>query len=399
MGNVSNSQLSIPRNNKDSLTDGFINAFKPSTSGVDIIGRYIDVGIVWSTATTESQISWLNRFYIEDMSVDYDEITFSLIDPRELDFVMLPPFTIQKDSDDGISYYPDAPNDAVGKVIPIVYGKFSTNYDTNELGYGSFEERSPCIVVNSTTAKAIISCHVCEEIRISTVPYLWRYISGVDCYLRMTNSVAGSNAYENSAYHSSISIMNDTDAIIGRLVIPLRQVGQGSEVTDFPETINGNPSEYYSLAENTVIGLGIEGSVSTEEIGYLGYTAGDSRVWFRVESYNGSTSIGYELRDYDYSTNPATAGGGGATSGSVTSVTYINRIIGNWDGSPTEASALNRFEIQLKNTEVTAGRELKIYYGWIEMNNINVLGFKSVPLFKSFEQWKFAMQQNKLPEY
>jgi len=120
IGTVSSFDLAIARyNNELDVID-----IAPSTIGIQLENRLVRVGFSWVGITDYANINWINDFIIVDYSYNSDTIIISCIDIVEEKYTELPKFTIQKDLDDGFSYFPKAPENILGQTIPIVYGVF-----------------------------------------------------------------------------------------------------------------------------------------------------------------------------------------------------------------------------------------------------------------------------------
>ena len=77
LGQVSSFAFEIIRWSTDPKLDGFMNEFYPATGGQYLIGREVNVGVIWN-GTTDSNITWFKRFYIEDYSYEPNKIKIYL---------------------------------------------------------------------------------------------------------------------------------------------------------------------------------------------------------------------------------------------------------------------------------------------------------------------------------
>lgn len=186
IGSVGSFEFSIARYNLNSLTDGFFNEFYPTIESGPVvmpylIARAVSVGIVWEGATTEAEITWLFYGYIDDYSYDSDKITLSCLEYAELENVELPYYKVQKDFDNGISYFPEAPEENIGKSIPIVYGDLSQSESL--LPY--VDKFLPVVRVGEN--KFVISSHKNYNSYVGSVDdRLFEYISEYDLMLGLT---------------------------------------------------------------------------------------------------------------------------------------------------------------------------------------------------------------------
>lgn len=121
-GAVSSFSFSISRYISEANLDGFFNEYYPSIDGGFIVGRVVDFGIVWAGATTDAKITWLFRARVIDYNYAQRILTLTCFQDSEITNKELPFYDIQDMFDNGVSYFPDAPEDSFGKTIPIAYG-------------------------------------------------------------------------------------------------------------------------------------------------------------------------------------------------------------------------------------------------------------------------------------
>ena len=70
---------------RDSDLANFFNEFYPAYDGGIIIGRLIRLGVVWNTATTLAEITYLMRGRITDYSINQRDIQFTVLQESNLD--------------------------------------------------------------------------------------------------------------------------------------------------------------------------------------------------------------------------------------------------------------------------------------------------------------------------
>ena len=121
-GSVTSFGFSISRYVDNTSLDGFFNEFYPATSGVYLSSQIVQLGVCWVGADADSDITWLFRGRIVDCQYEQRRLNITVFQESEITNKEVPYYSVQKDFDNGISYYTDAPEDTYGKTIPIVYG-------------------------------------------------------------------------------------------------------------------------------------------------------------------------------------------------------------------------------------------------------------------------------------
>jgi len=123
MGEISTVTFTFSRYTDNTFINTFFNEFYPATAGLVLVAMDVEVGLIWDTGTTESQITWLHKYNIEEYQYNDSQINLVCSEFSDFEFFNLPYYRVQDEYDNGVSYYPDAPKDAISKNIPIVYGK------------------------------------------------------------------------------------------------------------------------------------------------------------------------------------------------------------------------------------------------------------------------------------
>lgn len=161
---VGSLSLSIINKSDNASFSDFFDSFYPNNS-VYQANREVDIGIVWDGATTESQITWLQTMLISEYSYD-TSLHFSLVSYTEADNPSLPYYTVQEDYDNGVSYFPKAPDESMGVPIPIVYGDFNIETIRGDTSYNipQAEPCSPIVIIDDDTGtdlnyKFIVASH------------------------------------------------------------------------------------------------------------------------------------------------------------------------------------------------------------------------------------------------
>lgn len=384
-GIIGNFQFSIPRDNVDAITSDFINSFYPSIGKEHITSRFFNVGIVWRGATTEAEITWLNRYYIEDENVVYDNQSFLLLETSELEGALVPTYKIQKDQNDFVSYFTGTSEELLGRTIPIIYGGFDLNDSLNEWRTRKKYGFAPTILVDSLKAEIVIASHalkVMNDTDANSNYIMEKYLDGIKEYMEVYHKDAGSGLNtsgvndESGARFSMLPIAGG--ALYGQLIVQLSQLSQDSTEVNVENVINdnqtiGDTDAYYVLGQNNEVGLRVGGSTTTQDAGTFLFGVTTQAVEAILTSSDANT-VNWNLRrinrdpqvtEDDSSSGTAT---GTATPPTVQH-TYV-KLAGT--GTFTIEEILGQDYI-LKNTTGVA-RDLRLYNMFIQIVNINVLG-------------------------
>lgn len=147
--------------NEQVSSSGLHSLISPFASDI-WINRKIDIGIVATDGTATSDIVWLYQGKIDDVAqVTRKTISIEVIEYGETDFIDLPNVLINKTD------FPYAPDENIGKSLPILYGDFYTINHT----YGASMSRGvqnvcPTICTDSRSPVMCCAGHICHTIDI-----------------------------------------------------------------------------------------------------------------------------------------------------------------------------------------------------------------------------------------
>lgn len=291
-----------------------LNDFYPATSGADLIMKNARLGFVWTGATLTSQITWLYEGEIENYESKPEGLFLDITESNFLEYISLPPFIVQKDTDDKVSYYPQAPKDSLGKTIPIVYGEF------NKLVLEFGEHRlMPAILVNPSRMIYLGACHKVNSTfyDIETRHAAFVYANGFDSYMELIPSTANTVNTDNGYYVEILPTTRSSSQYVkGRLICWLKAPGEKNDITDLNNLISEDEPDDFILPDKKQIQLLFTGD-QTDELGLPGVTESDIsfRVYWTTDKDTEQRTI--ELNIY----NPIKAGGAG----------YGSAVTDSWD--------------------------------------------------------------------
>ena len=285
VGSVSSFNFSISRYTDNTGTDGYFNEFYPNNS-VYLTNREVRIGFVWAGATTESQITFLPKMIIEEFDVDPTHATVVCYEKKELEMIDLPQYQIQKDYDNGVSYFPDAPDENMGKCIPIVYGDLF-----QDDGFAYSGRIMP--LINVGNSQYLMSSHICYNVISGNVDNrLFEYVSEYATRI-------GATPYPYQHNQSGLKAVLSGGSIYGAMhIYPKYMIKSNStilnsinEITRIDKTMT---STYVQIPHNENIGLTfIQSNYTQSDIGVFSDStpATSAFISFFVEAETSSQNV------------------------------------------------------------------------------------------------------------
>lgn len=391
IGQVGTFTFSIARYNSYSGASNFFDDFFPATSGLRLSGKPLEVGIVWEGATTTSEITWLSKHYMDEYLYSFNQIQLKCIEYNELAQREIPHWKIQKETDDKISYFPNAPKDSVGLSIPLVYGNFKTDGGaavTNSNIYGY----APCILVNTAKNQYIACSHAVYDVNDTAANnqhQCLRWVGGFDTYMVIRNGGAASSTgttYTNDATGYHFTMFNNTGyELLGTIIVKLKTVSQFSDEIDIENVIDDDETNYDELDANVSgdarMSMRIGESAVSGDVGSLGVNA--SNIIFYTEmATDGGGNRGYVLDYYNDSLDTPAAGtnsSGTLTSStkSTKSLSFGNSTTAKKDSTlPWTINELSELDYRITNTETSIGNKIRVYLAYLQLSDIKIITIK-----------------------
>lgn len=363
------------------------NDFYPATGSPDVLMSNCRLGWIWSGATDTSDITWLYDGQVENFEAKPDGLYFDVTESNFIEITSLPPYTIQKDYDDKVSYFPQAPKDSLGKPIPIVYGEF----DKYTLEYGK-HRLTPAIIVNPSQMQYLAACHkfdyTYEDINGKAGAFI--YATGLDTYLELIPSVATSNNTFNG--HNVVILpptRSSSQYVKGKLICWLKAPAEKTDITDLDALINEEGGTDFTLPDTKQIQFLFTGE-TMEQLGALSPASADCALQVTYQSSSNGSQRTLEIKYY----NPIKSGGAGYTTNVVTDSTSLgggsyktkNYEFGNDTSAksnttlPWDLKEILQLGFTVKNVSGATGGsvsgDIKIMAVSLVLNNISVYNFK-----------------------
>jgi hypothetical protein len=361
-----------------------LNDYYPATSAENVVMKPARLGFIWTGATLTSEITWLFEGEVENYEVHPDGLYFDVTESNFLDYLTLPPFKVQKDFDDKVSYFPYAPKDSLGKAIPIVYGSF------NIVSFTFGKHRlTPAVLVNPSQLIYIAACHKFDYTYqdYDTADRAFIYASGFDSYLMLIPSVGATNNNHNGYYVKILpSTRSSSQYVKGQMICWLKMPGEKTDIPNIDALINEETPGDFNLLDTKQIQFLFTGD-QTDELGILNTAASD--ITFQV-TY--TTSVDTEQRTIELSFyNPVKSGGAGysgtitdshsdASSNAVVSYDFGNDTTAKSDAVlPWDLKEILQLGFTIKNISGATGGstsgDIVIVAAELVLSNINVYNF------------------------
>ena len=396
IGGVSSYTFTVARHTSNTKFDGFFNEFSPAFDGGNLSSRDCELGIVWNTASTDTEITWLMRGRIVDYRFEPRKMIITILQSTEIDARPLPFYSVQKDFDNEVSFFPNAPDENYGLTIPIVYGERS-NWQPLIAKFNF----SPCVLVDAGKMKFIIASHKVNAISDGTVisgvtltgSNVFKYVDGLDTYMATYKNSGNGTSNSNTDIRNTISMFDSIVAgenLLGLMQRELTQTSSYSDV-DVQNMINKDNTDFTIIDTTEIAAAKLSGSVSTSDIGYLSLADADVAIKFVISSNEASPAGD---RDFTIGLNNLTLASPpnlNSSSGTYTSGLGSELVTHNFGTDigaaykkevsvPWTIEEVTNLDFFIQNDDVDAGDVIRVIHGYLDLFNIEVIAFlKKLP--------------------
>ena len=388
IGAITGYNFKLKRYATNTRTSDFFNEFFPAYNGGQIVARKILFGVVWNSGTPAyTDITWLMRGKVIIYEYEPRAIYIMVLQSTEIEPVKEAPYyIIQKDFNNFVSYFTNAPDENYGVTIPIVYGihDVGTSLAAGDAVAG-LVTYSPGIIIDYEKNSILIASHKCESIAAVSTLSAYKFIAGLNSYMGLTS---GSDATVNNYLNSYYSVTDTNDDIIGSMIIPLKAQSSYSGVGSLFNVIDNDTTNYKTLVDATTGGgttnrlaLSVGGSASTTEVGWLSVTDSQVVLTWRIASDDAGN------RDYTLGVNNLAYGSppnlDTVTTGTITSGASPTEKTHSFGAStdmkkdaiiPWTIEEVCDLEYYIINDDTTAGDDIRVYYVTLKLSNIKVSG-------------------------
>lgn len=378
------------------FSDYFIDDFYPNNGEPDLSGAKVELYVVWDnlTYTTEDDMLLLNVYYVNENYNENNKMTFFSIEYSDLEGSELPRYSIQKEYDDGISYFPYADDSVVGTPIPIVYGSFNVWQPVPNHAGDLREEYvlTPAILVNNANLQFVVSSHICKTDswnshgKTGDTNVVFKYLKGFNTYMLCFKSGESASANNNTWNGYTFIFMYTVSRLYGDLLVNFKQISAYTAQTDVEDSIDTDPLTYsqidrFEITATNKLAVNIPGKESTANVGWLGSQAGDILVVFAIkleDDSSGNYRIGERNNTLPTPANSETPTSNMSGSTVIEKTSDISGVTSIKKDAvlPWTIEELSNLEYYIVNYGAdTVGKKINVYYGFLKMININVTGF------------------------
>ena len=395
IGGVSSYTFTAARYTSNTKFDGFFEEFYPAFDGGTLISRDCEIGVVWNTASTDTEITWLMRGRIVDYRYEPRKLIITILQSTEIDTRPVPFYTVQKDFDNEVSYFIKAPDENYGLTIPIVYGARST-----WLPLVWDFKLSPCVLVDKEKMTFMICSHKVSATSTGTTgthsktltgSNVFKYIDGLDTYMACYKPSGNGSANSNTDIRSTISMFDSISAgnnLLGWIETRLTTPSSYSDVVQ-ENMLNLDTTDFVEIDSSEVVAAKLAGSVSTSDAGYLSLAAADVSIGFLTRS-NETSPAGDRLYEVGFnnltlSTPPNLSITNDTFTGGITAANLEHEFGANSTNKkeasfPWTIEEVTNLDFFIENDDVNAGDVLRVQYGSVHLFNIEVVAFlKKLP--------------------
>jgi len=274
IGEISTITFSFIRYGANTFINDFFNEFYPATSGKILVAMDVEVGMLWDSSTSEDDITWLYKYNVNEYSYSDSQIDLVCSEFSDFEFFNLPYYKVQKELDNKVSYFPDAPEESIGVPIPVVYGSFPLTFPGDDdvmddpMPYKNISP-PPALMTNEATYEYILASHKIKQfnyipfkiclvtnfgdpgqfVNNNTVPDLFRWVDELNSYVNIYSYDLSDMKNVASNEHSKCTLRLDTDyTIYGDIGFFLDRSRSGSDYTYIKDILDYDEASYIELA-------------------------------------------------------------------------------------------------------------------------------------------------------
>lgn len=346
-GNVSLT-FSIPRNNSDSLTSGYINSFYPSTGQpiLDIASVHLGWGY-----TGISAIVWEHELFVDAISYTYDNMAITCYETTDLELVELPYYKVTNiwDEDSEVfGEYPYMEEGNNGVPIPIIYGYFGGKYSIDNSLNKDLSGAVPIILTNQSVGQFVISSHDIGGTLMPNYSEIFVYLDGHNTYQHLTvidnrstrTKIDGVNTNEDGISMTQLIVEDAEGFVIGELNLPLNNTKFDTKYK-VRNVLNPNPSVYDKVTiDDDPIYLSLNTSLDSSIVGECYKDVADTHIYLGFSNWGvGSITLNSYL----------------VSSGDVNPYTTSNDTAYRVSQTITDDNAINDIQVPCYNWRLTGG--------------------------------------------
>lgn len=367
--------FSISRTN--TILGNFTESIYPASGDIYLINRIVDLGFCYRGATSETEVFWYKQYYISAIDRNKDYCNIQCYEVDEFYGKYIPTLLIQKDIDDGLSYFPNAPEENLGKALPIVYGDF---YDDpferfdypeweNQVNMTGLYRFIPAIQVDTVVDKFIIASHKMYSTPIDGETYaaitLYKYLDAFKTYMMVyrtwLNPVEATTVNDSLGYNITLR-GNANTGVYGSTYIKLATNGIDTANVNLTQLNDDDYDNYIEIGGQQTLQLTLGGSDSTDSFGVISSNSpGDVQIYFFLSAsystrnvtigyYNASEQAYGLSSTFDVTETP-----------SVGTIGFGDNATGKASGLPWTIESLSGLEFYVANNDIQSTNTIRLY--------------------------------------
>ena len=280
IGGVSAYHFTISRYSSNTKFDGFHEEFTPAFDGGNLSSMECQVGLVWNTASTDTEITWLMMGRV----IDYQhgtKMVIACLQSTEIDSRPLPYYTVQKDFDNEVSYFTNASDDSYGLILPLVYGDFTIALDSAQtVPPGDLRQLMfPLTLVDKYKLQYIAGTHKfnTEVLSLAGRSLNFKYLSGISSYLKLGCDNGSSTNNDIRLIMAHFDTLDSSDNVVtATLLIAPTLPGTNNDISDYNSLVNLVGSDELTITATNEVALMIDGNEAG--IGQISRQAGAVQI-------------------------------------------------------------------------------------------------------------------------
>lgn len=374
IGGLSSLTFKIAQTGDSGLRNYKEDFFPNGQSAERLIHAKVELMFIWQNGTPPNRSSTPERnYYVKKVTPlggsgnEYIEVY--CIEDIGLQEKSLPLYTVQKEYDNGISYYPTAPQNSIGKTIPIVYGKFPSETPSSPI---DFFNLCPAIAVERSNLEYKIASHPVNSLTSyqtyeDATQGFYLYDGGLNSVVRIYTDYDSGNftstiTESNTAAGSSIKLYGSgVGQLVGDVYVSPSSIGQNSDVRD-QSFFDKDDSTYGVIPHNQKATFSFS-NTSLIDLGASQVNANQVTLNVTFKSSDG-TSRSYKIDTY----NTKEVHFIKSITGSVTTLTTTGFVVFN--NLVVLSDELRNSEFYVVNQETTSGKDIWLYEVYLRFRNI-----------------------------
>ncbi len=265
IGGVSSYIFTVARHSSNTKFDGFFEEFYPTFNGGILSSRDCEVGIVWNTASTDTEITWLMRGRIVDYKYKPRKMVITILQSTEIDTRPLPFYSVQKDFDNEISFFTNAPDDSYGIILPLVYGDFTIALDSLQtVPPGDLRQLTfPLVLVDKYKLQYIAATHKfnTEVLSLAGRSVNYKYLAGINYYSKLGCDNGSSTNNDIRLIMAHFDTLNNSDNVVtATLLIVPTLPGSNNDISDYDNLVNLIGNDELTITSTNEVALTIDGN-------------------------------------------------------------------------------------------------------------------------------------------